>query len=70
MSLHALNPAHTVFDLAAHVAAFFVRHDPRRPHDDDVAHYATQTFRCNTDGQLVLVAETPQLTYGELRGKS
>lgn len=38
----------------------------RRPqlvhHDDEIAHYATRTYR---GGQLV--AETPEITYGELR---
>lgn len=63
------HPGRTALDLAAYVAAFFVRAEPRRPHDDEIAHYGTQTFRVGTNG-LVLVAQTPEVTYGELRGKA
>lgn len=65
-----LHPAHAVVDLAARVAAFFIKADPREPRDWEIAQYGTQTFRRNTEGALVLVATTPELTYGQLRGKT
>lgn len=52
--------------LAAHVAARVIRPAPQRHHPDwEIARYATKTF---SDG--VLVAETPEITYGELRGRA
>lgn len=52
--------------LAAHVVAKVIHPAPPRHHPDwEIAQYGTKTFR---DGELV--AETPEVTYGELRGRA
>jgi hypothetical protein len=64
------HPGRTLADLAAHVAAFFIsRREAVRHPDWEIAEYSTQTFRRNTNGVLELVAETPEITFGDLRGR-
>lgn len=62
-TLHLPRPERLVLDLAARVVGRIVKAaDTMLRPDDEIVHYATSTYQ-----KGVLVASTPQVTYGDLR---